>query len=86
MGGLVDALEASGIPAFGPRGAAARIEGSKVHAKELMAASGVPTAAHAVVRSHAEAVEELARMHLPGRPEGGRAGRGEGRDHRRHRG
>src|SRR4029077_3873350 len=54
VGGLVDALAARGIPAFGPRGAAARIEGSKVHAKELMAASGVPTAAHAVVRSHAE--------------------------------
>jgi phosphoribosylamine--glycine ligase len=65
VGGLVDALEASGIPAFGPRGAAARIEGSKVHAKELMAASGVPTAAHAVVRSHAEAVEELARCAYP---------------------
>lgn len=65
VGGLVDALEASGIPAFGPRGAAARIEGSKVHAKELMAASGVPTAAHAVVRSHAEAVEELARSTYP---------------------
>jgi phosphoribosylamine--glycine ligase len=61
----VDALKARGIPAFGPRAASARIEGSKVHAKELMAAAGVPTAAHAVVRSHADALEQLARSSYP---------------------
>ncbi|HEY7150106.1 MAG TPA: phosphoribosylamine--glycine ligase [Solirubrobacterales bacterium] len=65
VAGLVDALEARGIPAFGPRAASARIEGSKVHAKELMAAAGVPTAAHAVVRSHADALEQLARSSYP---------------------
>jgi phosphoribosylamine--glycine ligase len=42
--GLVDALAARGIPAFGPSAEAARLEGSKVYAKELMAACGVPTA------------------------------------------
>lgn len=42
--GLVDALEAEGIAAFGPRKAAARLEGSKVFAKELMDRQGVPTA------------------------------------------
>src|SRR5689334_11033094 len=41
--GAVDALEASGVAAFGPTGEAARIEGSKIHAKELMTAAGVPT-------------------------------------------
>jgi phosphoribosylamine--glycine ligase len=46
--GLVDALAAKGIPAFGPSAAAARLEGSKVYAKELMAACGVPTAAFRV--------------------------------------
>ena len=51
VAGLVDALEASDIAAFGPSRDAARIEGSKVHAKELMAAAGVPTAGHIVLRS-----------------------------------
>lgn len=47
--GLVDALAAAGIVAFGPSAAAARLEGSKAFAKEVMAAAGVPTAAYAVV-------------------------------------
>lgn len=44
VAGLVDALEAVGIPAFGPSRGAAELEGSKVLAKELMAKYGVPTA------------------------------------------
>ena len=43
VAGLVDALAAAGIPAFGPTAAAARLEGSKAHAKEVMDAAGVPT-------------------------------------------
>jgi phosphoribosylamine---glycine ligase len=35
--GVVDALEAAGVPAFGPTQAAAELEGSKAFAKELMA-------------------------------------------------
>lgn len=42
--GLVDLLAARGIPAFGPDRAAARIEGSKVFAKDLMRRYGIPTA------------------------------------------
>jgi phosphoribosylamine--glycine ligase len=57
--GLVDALEAEGIAAFGPSAEAARLEGSKVHAKALMAEAGVPTAGHAVLRSRDEALEHL---------------------------
>src|SRR5438093_12457355 len=51
VAGLVDALEAVGVPAFGPSAQAARLEGSKVHAKALMADAGVATASHAVLRS-----------------------------------
>nr|WP_122012739.1 phosphoribosylamine--glycine ligase [Maliibacterium massiliense] len=42
--GMVDALEAAGIPTFGPRKDAARIEASKVFAKELMRKYNIPTA------------------------------------------
>ncbi len=59
VAGLVDALEAEGIAAFGPSGEAARLEGSKLHAKELMAEAGVPTASHTVLRSRQEALEHL---------------------------
>lgn len=44
VAGVVDALLAAGIPAFGPTAAAARLEGSKAFAKEIMAAAEVPTA------------------------------------------
>jgi phosphoribosylamine--glycine ligase len=63
--GLVDALEAAGVPAFGPSAEAARLEGSKVHAKEVMAEAGVPTAGHAVLRSRDEALERLAEWSYP---------------------
>ena len=43
--GVVDALDASGIPAFGPTASGARLEASKAYAKEIMARAGVPTAA-----------------------------------------
>ena len=42
--GLADALRRFGFLVFGPSAAAARIEGSKAFAKEVMAAAGVPTA------------------------------------------
>jgi phosphoribosylamine--glycine ligase len=45
--GLVDALEAEGIAAFGPTKAAAQLEGSKGFMKDVVAAAGVPTAAYA---------------------------------------
>jgi phosphoribosylamine--glycine ligase len=43
--GLADALRRFGVSVFGPSGAAARIEGSKVFAKDVMAEAGVPTPA-----------------------------------------
>jgi phosphoribosylamine--glycine ligase len=42
--GLGDLLRHSGIAVFGPSGAAARIEGSKAFAKDVLDAAGVPTA------------------------------------------
>ena len=42
--GVADAVRAKGIACFGPSAAAARLEGSKAFAKEVMAAAGVPTA------------------------------------------
>ena len=65
VAGIVDAFEAAGVPAFGPSAAAAKIESSKIHAKELMAAAGIPTASHLVLRSHEEAVSQLARATYP---------------------
>ncbi len=44
--GCVDALEAVGIPCFGPRANAAIIEGSKVFSKNLMKKYGIPTASY----------------------------------------
>jgi phosphoribosylamine--glycine ligase len=48
VAGVVDALEAAGIPAFGPSRSAARLEGSKAFSKRFMARHGVPTAAFEV--------------------------------------
>jgi phosphoribosylamine---glycine ligase len=59
VAGLVDALEREGIAAFGPRGAAAELEGSKAFAKAVMEKAGVPTAAHDLLRSREEALERL---------------------------
>jgi phosphoribosylamine--glycine ligase len=47
VGGLIDALRAAGIRAFGPTAAAARLEGSKGFTKALCARANIPTAAFA---------------------------------------
>jgi phosphoribosylamine---glycine ligase len=65
VAGLVDALEAAGIAAFGPRAAAAELEGSKAFAKTLMKEAGVPTASHVLLRNREEALEHLARASYP---------------------
>ena len=46
MAGVVDAFEAKGLKAFGPKKAAAYIEGSKAFAKRLMEKYNIPTAAY----------------------------------------
>jgi len=63
--GLVDELLARGVRVFGPRRAAAEIEGSKVFAKEFLARHGVPTAEFVVAHSRAEAERAARRFGLP---------------------
>ena len=65
VGGVVDALAAEGITGFGPTAEAARLEGSKAFAKELMQDIGVPTAAHFLARTRDEAQSRLAGAHYP---------------------
>jgi len=60
VAGVADAVRREGVAAFGPGAAAARLEGSKAHAKALMQTEGVPTARSAVVRSVTEATKALA--------------------------
>jgi len=55
--GLSDILEKDGLKVFGPSKAAAQIEGSKVFAKEVMTAAGVPTAESRSFDDPAEAGE-----------------------------
>ncbi len=43
VAGVADAVRAGGIPCYGPSAEAARLEGSKAYAKEVMAAADVPT-------------------------------------------
>jgi phosphoribosylamine---glycine ligase len=63
--GLVDACFQAGIKAFGPSGPAARIEGSKAFAKEVMEAAGVPTASYVVLHDRKEALDHLAGASYP---------------------
>src|SRR4051794_31433119 len=65
VAGAVDALADARVRAFGPSGAAAKIEGSKVYAKELMRDVGVPTAAHAVFDNREDAAANLACFSYP---------------------
>ena len=46
VAGLVDQMERSGMPCFGPTAAAARLEGSKAFAKQVLDAAGAPTAGY----------------------------------------
>ena len=63
--GMVDALEAAGIKAFGPCAAGAKMEGSKRFAKEVMDAAGVPTGKAETFTDAAKAKAALAAYGLP---------------------
>ena len=65
VAGLVDALEAAGIAAFGPTAAAARLEGSKSFMKELCAREGIPTAAYHRFRDATAAKAYIAERGAP---------------------
>lgn len=63
--GMVDALEAEGIPCFGPKKNAAIIEGSKVFSKNLMKKYGIPTAAYEVFDDVNKALEYVETCPIP---------------------
>lgn len=63
--GCVDALEAEGIPCFGPDQKAAIIEGSKIFSKNLMKKYGIPTAEYAVFDNENDAVKYLETAPIP---------------------
>ena len=63
--GCVDALEAVGIPCFGPRANAAIIEGSKVFSKNLMKKYSIPTAEYEVFESADAALEYVKTCKIP---------------------
>ncbi|MCG5236504.1 phosphoribosylamine--glycine ligase [Xanthobacter oligotrophicus] len=65
VAGLVDRLEAVGIPAFGPTAAAARLEGSKLFTKELCKANSIPTAAFGRFTSAAEGAAYVRQQGAP---------------------
>ncbi len=63
--GCVDALQAKGIPCFGPTADAAIIEGSKVFSKQLMKKYGIPTAAYEVFTDMQAALNYLDTASIP---------------------
>jgi phosphoribosylamine--glycine ligase len=74
--GLGDALREAGIRAFAPSRAVARLEGSKAHAKDLMAAAKVPTAAARTVRTVDDGLEAIDRYPVVLKADGLAAGKG----------
>jgi phosphoribosylamine--glycine ligase len=65
VAGIVDELGDVGIAAFGPTRVAARIEGSKAYAKQLMRDCDVPTASHVLFHDREEAAAHLACASYP---------------------
>jgi phosphoribosylamine--glycine ligase len=65
VAGVADAVRAKGIPCFGPSQEAARLEGSKTFAKEVMFAAGVPTAEAYTCADEAQAAAALDRTGKP---------------------
>jgi phosphoribosylamine--glycine ligase len=65
VAGTVDEFEKEGLAIIGPSKAAARLEGSKIFAKEFMHRHGIPTAQFAVAETFEQAVADLSRFSLP---------------------
>ncbi|MBR5579105.1 MAG: phosphoribosylamine--glycine ligase [Lachnospiraceae bacterium] len=65
VGGLVDEMEAAGIPTFGPRKNAAILEGSKAFSKDLMKKYQIPTAGYENFEDADAAIEYLKKGSFP---------------------
>lgn len=57
--GVVDLFDSKGLLCFGPSASAARLEGSKIFAKEFMRSAGIPTASYAAAYTPADALAAL---------------------------
>jgi phosphoribosylamine---glycine ligase len=76
VAGMADDCARAGVVCFGPTAAAARLEGSKAFAKEVMAAAGVPTGAYAVVETVEDGLEAIERYPVVIKADGLAAGKG----------
>jgi phosphoribosylamine--glycine ligase len=76
VAGVADALADVGIRCFGPSAAAAALEGSKALSKEVMAAAGIPTAAHRVVETVEAGLRAIGRFPVVIKADGLAAGKG----------
>ena len=76
VAGIVDALTAAGVRAFGPSAAAAQLEGSKAFCKEVMGAAGVRTAAYEVVQDPQAGLDAIERYPAVIKADGLAAGKG----------
>ena len=63
--GIVDRFQAEGLKIFGPSGAAARLESSKLFARDFMRETGIPHPDYRSCRSKAEALAAVEDMGLP---------------------
>ena len=63
--GIVDTFREAGLRVFGPTARAARVEGSKIFAKELMSHYNVPTAPYRIFDNADEAAEYVKRVGAP---------------------
>ncbi len=76
VAGVTDGLSAAGIRCFGPTAAAAALEGSKSFCKQVMAAAGVPTAAHSVITDPDAGMAAISRYPVVIKADGLAAGKG----------
>lgn len=65
VAGVADAVRAAGIPCFGPGAEGAQMEGSKKFSKELMARTGIPTAAYGSFTDEASALAYVSEQGAP---------------------
>ena len=68
VAGVADAVRTAGLACLGPSAAAARLEGSKAFAKEVMAAAAVPTAMARVATTPEQVADALDALGRPGVP------------------
>lgn len=76
VGGLVDGLTTINVAAFGPTAAAAKLEGSKAYAKEIMLAANIPTAGFELVGNVEDGMAAIERYPVVLKADGLAAGKG----------